>query len=148
MRQVKTTQLTPQTSRIGALGKGSISGIVEQSERVLETAGGRDDIEQAIAVKIFYDTPSGVARDVDPCRPSRIVEVADVIIGGKYGGRYQPGRWNFVRILPQSHIGCIEQPTSYQIFWLTFEIGSIVVDCRLWTRRKIRRLGWAHGEHP
>ena len=69
----------------------------------------------AVPVEVFQDAAPGQRRDIHAQLGRHLPEVTDIVVGGQDVGRNDPPGGDLGRVLPQGHVGQVEQPAKPQM---------------------------------
>ena len=69
----------------------------------------------AVPVEVFQDAAPGQRRDIHAQLGRHLPEVTDIVVGGQDFGRNDPPGGDLGRVLPQGHVGQVEQPAKPQM---------------------------------
>ena len=89
--------------------------IVEEVHPPAYVDGGRNDVEQAVTVKVLHDAAAGLLVDVQARRCGDFCKRFDVVIRNQSGGGHSHSWRNRTRITIHRHRGDVEQPLHDRI---------------------------------
>ena len=114
VRHVEAAELSLQPSLGRAVPEGAVPLVPVEAQLVRGAPGGRQQVQVAVVVQVLHHDAAGERGVSDADQAPHVDETLELVLRLEDAGRDPPALGNFPGVLPQGHVGQVEEPAEAQ----------------------------------